>query len=148
MRILVTGTAGFIGYHVAERLLARGDQVVGLDNLNDYYDPALKRARLRRLEGLPSFRFVQLDLADRAGMAELFATERFDRVIHLAAQAGVRYSITHPTAYLDSNLTGFGHVLEGCRAQDIAHPCTHPAPVSMVATPKCRLQRPTLLTTL
>ena len=121
MRILVTGAAGFIGYHVAERLLARGDQVVGLDNLNDYYDPALKRARLRRLEGLPGFRFVQLDLADRAGMAELFATERFDRVIHLAAQAGVRYSITHPTAYLDSNLTGFGHVLEGCRAQDIAH---------------------------
>ena len=121
MRILVTGAAGFIGYHVAERLLARGDQVVGLDNLNDYYDPALKRARLRRLDGLPGFRFVQLDLADRAGMAELFATERFDRVIHLAAQAGVRYSITHPTAYLDSNLTGFGHVLEGCRAQDIAH---------------------------
>ena len=121
MRILVTGAAGFIGYHVAERLLARGDQVVGLDNLNDYYDPALKRARLRRLEGLPGFRFVQLDLADRSGMAELFATERFDRVIHLAAQAGVRYSITHPTAYLDSNLTGFGHVLEGCRAQDIGH---------------------------
>ena len=121
MRILVTGTAGFIGYHVAERLLARGDQVVGLDNLNDYYDPALKRARLRRLEGLPGFRFVQLDLADRAGMDEIFTTERFDRVIHLAAQAGVRYSITHPTAYLDSNLTGFGHVLEGCRAQDIAH---------------------------
>ena len=121
MRILVTGAAGFIGYHVAERLLARGDQVVGLDNLNDYYDPALKRARLRRLDGLPGFRFVQLDLADRAGMAELFATERFDRVIHLAAQAGVRYSITHPTAYLDSNLTGFGHVLEGCRAQDIGH---------------------------
>ena len=121
MRILVTGAAGFIGYHVAERLLARGDQVVGLDSLNDYYDPALKRARLRRLDGLPGFRFVQLDLADRAGMAELFATERFDRVIHLAAQAGVRYSITHPTAYLDSNLTGFGHVLEGCRAQDIAH---------------------------
>ena len=121
MRILVTGTAGFIGYHVAERLLARGDQVVGLDNLNDYYEPALKLARLRRLDGLPGFRFVQLDLADRAGMAELFATERFDRVIHLAAQAGVRYSITHPTAYLDSNLTGFGHVLEGCRAQDIAH---------------------------
>ena len=88
MRILVTGAAGFIGYHVAERLLARGDQVVGLDSLNDYYDPALKRARLRRLDGLPGFRFVQLDLADRAGMAELFATERFDRVIHLAAQAG------------------------------------------------------------
>ena len=121
MRVLLTGTAGFIGYHVAQRLLARGDQVVGLDNLNDYYEPALKLARLRRLDGLPGFRFVQLDLVDRAGMAELFATERFERVIHLAAQAGVRYSITHPTAYLDSNLTGFGHVLEGCRAQDIGH---------------------------
>ena len=121
MRVLLTGTAGFIGYHVAQRLLARGDQVVGLDNLNDYYEPALKLARLRRLDGLPGFRFVQLDLVDRAGMAELFATERFECVIHLAAQAGVRYSITHPTAYLDSNLTGFGHVLEGCRAQDIGH---------------------------
>jgi UDP-glucuronate 4-epimerase len=105
---------------VAKRLLQRGDRVLGLDNLNDYYDPALKRARLR-LEGAPGFRFVQLDLADRTGMAGLFAAERFDSVIHLAAQAGVRYSITHPHAYLDSNLTGFGHVLEGCRAQEVAH---------------------------
>lgn len=119
--VLVTGAAGFIGSHVAERLLARGDRVLGLDNLNDYYDPALKQARLGRLEEAPGFRFVRLDLADRAGMAELFAAERFDSVIHLAAQAGVRYSITHPNAYLDSNLTGFGHVLEGCRAQGVAH---------------------------
>jgi UDP-glucuronate 4-epimerase len=119
--ILLTGAAGFIGSHVAKRLLQRGDRVLGLDNLNDYYDPALKRARLRRLEGAPGFRFVQLDLADRTGMAGLFAAERFDSVIHLAAQAGVRYSITHPHAYLDSNLTGFGHVLEGCRAQEVAH---------------------------
>ncbi|WP_026435389.1 NAD-dependent epimerase [Acidovorax sp. JHL-9] len=119
--VLVTGAAGFIGSHVVERLLARGDRVLGLDNLNDYYDPALKQARLRRLEGAPGFRFVRLDLADRTGMADLFAAERFDGVIHLAAQAGVRYSITHPNAYLDSNLTGFGHVLEGCRALGVAH---------------------------
>ncbi len=119
--ILVTGAAGFIGHHVAQRLLARGDRVLGLDNLNDYYDPALKQARLRRLEGMPGFRFVRLDLGDREGMARLFATERFDGVIHLGAQAGVRYSITHPYAYLDSNLAGFGHVLEGCRAQGVAH---------------------------
>ena len=121
LNVLLTGVAGFIGYHVAQRLLARGDQVLGLDNLNDYYDPALKHARLQRLQGLAGFRFVQGDLADRAAMAELFQTERFDGVIHLAAQAGVRYSITHPCAYLDSNLTGFGHVLEGCRAQGVGH---------------------------
>jgi len=119
--ILLTGAAGFIGSHVAERLLQRGDRVLGLDNLNDYYDPALKRARLQRIYGASGFRFVQLDLAARTGMAELFAAERFDSVIHLAAQAGVRYSISHPHAYLDSNLTGFGHVLEGCRAQGVAH---------------------------
>ena len=119
--VLLTGAAGFIGSHVAARLLERGDRVLGLDNVNDYYDPALKWARLRRIEGAPGFRFVRLDLHDRARMAELFATERFDGVIHLAAQAGVRYSITHPHAYLDSNLTGFGHVLEGCRAQGVAH---------------------------
>ena len=119
--VLLTGAAGFIGSHVAGRLLERGDRVMGLDNLSDYYDPALKQARLQRLEGVANFRFVQLDLADRTGMAELFAAERFDSVIHLAAQAGVRYSITHPNAYFDSNLTGFGHVLEGCRAQGVAH---------------------------
>lgn len=121
MQILLTGAAGFIGSHVAERLLARGDQVLGLDSLNDYYDPALKRARLQRLQGRSGFRFVQCDLADRAGMAGVFAGQRFDRVIHLAAQAGVRYSITHPHAYLDANLTGFGHILEGCRAQQVDH---------------------------
>ena len=121
MRILLTGVAGFIGSHVAERLLARGDQVLGLDSLNDYYDPALKRARLERLQGRAGFKFVQCDLADRAGMAAVFAGQRFDRVIHLAAQAGVRYSISHPHAYLDANLTGFGHILEGCRAQQVEH---------------------------
>ncbi len=121
MHILLTGAAGFIGMHTAQRLLARGDAVTGIDNLNDYYDPALKQARLARLQGLPGFRFERLDVADRAGMADLFARERFDAVVHLAAQAGVRYSITNPHAYLDSNLTGFGHVLEGCRAQGVKH---------------------------
>ena len=121
MHILLTGAAGFIGMHTAQRLLARGDTVTGIDNLNDYYDPALKQARLERLRGLPGFRFERLDLADRAGMEALFARERFDAVVHLAAQAGVRYSITNPHAYLESNLTGFGHVLEGCRAQGVGH---------------------------
>jgi UDP-glucuronate 4-epimerase len=119
--VLVTGAAGFIGYHVADRLLAAGTPVVGLDNLNDYYDPTLKAARLARLEGRPGFRFVKLDLADRQGIAELFTTERFDRVIHLAAQAGVRYSLTNPHAYADSNLVGFLHILEGCRHTEVAH---------------------------
>jgi UDP-glucuronate 4-epimerase len=121
MHILLTGAAGFIGMHTAQRLLARGDTVTGIDNLNDYYDPALKQARLAQLHGLPGFRFERLDVADRAGMEALFARERFDTVVHLAAQAGVRYSITHPHAYLESNLTGFGHVLEGCRAQGVGH---------------------------
>ncbi|AOS78058.1 MULTISPECIES: NAD-dependent epimerase [Hydrogenophaga] len=121
MHILLTGAAGFIGMHTAQRLLARGDTVTGIDNLNDYYDPALKQARLGQLQGQPGFRFERLDLADRAGMEALFARERFDGVVHLAAQAGVRYSITHPHAYLESNLTGFGHVLEGCRAQGVGH---------------------------
>jgi UDP-glucuronate 4-epimerase len=119
--VLVTGAAGFIGYHVADRLLAAGMPVVGLDNLNDYYDPTLKAARLARLEGRPGFRFVKLDLADRQGIAELFAAERFDRVIHLAAQAGVRYSLTNPHAYADSNLVGFLNILEGCRHTEVAH---------------------------
>ncbi|NIM42438.1 MAG: NAD-dependent epimerase/dehydratase family protein [Hydrogenophaga sp.] len=121
MHILLTGAAGFIGMHTAQRLLARGDTVTGIDNLNDYYDPALKQARLAQLQGLPGFRFERLDVADRAGMEALFARERFDAVVHLAAQAGVRYSISHPHAYLESNLTGFGHVLEGCRAQGVGH---------------------------
>jgi UDP-glucuronate 4-epimerase len=121
MRILVTGSAGFIGYHVAERLLARGDEVVGLDNLNEYYDPALKRARLARLESQPGFRFEKIDLADRAAMERLFAGSGIRRVVHLAAQAGVRYSIENPHAYADSNLTGTLHVLEGCRHHGVEH---------------------------
>src|SRR5687768_6643855 len=109
MKILVTGAAGFIGFHTSQILLARGDQVVGLDNLNDYYDVTLKEARLGILKRSPNFSFVKLDLADRPGMAELFAREKFDRVINLAAQAGVRYSIQNPLAYIDSNVVGFAN---------------------------------------
>lgn len=121
MKILLTGVAGFIGMTTALRLLARGDEVVGLDNLNDYYDVSLKESRLRRLTPLPGFRFVKMDLADRVAMTRLFSAEKFDRVIHLAAQAGVRYSIQNPLAYADSNLTGFVNVLEGCRHNDVQH---------------------------
>ncbi|MDB5813289.1 MAG: NAD-dependent epimerase/dehydratase [Rhodocyclales bacterium] len=121
MKILVTGAAGFIGMHVCERLLARGDIVVGVDNLNDYYSPQLKHDRLQHLEPCPSFRFVKRDLADREGMTSLFEAERFDRVVHLAAQAGVRYSIQNPHAYVDSNLVGFINILEGCRHNKIQH---------------------------
>ena len=119
--ILVTGCAGFIGMHCAERLLARGAQVVGIDNLNAYYDPALKEARLARLTGHPRFRFERIDLADRAAMADLFARVQPARVLHLAAQAGVRYSIEQPDDYTDSNLLGFGHLLQGCRAAQVSH---------------------------
>ena len=121
MKVLVTGAAGFIGMHTSERLLARGDEVVGLDNLNDYYDPQLKRDRLARIEPHPNFRFVKMDVADRAGMEALFAAEKFDRVIHLAAQAGVRYSLENPHAYIDSNVAGFMNILEGCRHNKVAH---------------------------
>jgi UDP-glucuronate 4-epimerase len=121
MRVLVTGAAGFIGNETARVLLERGDEVVGIDNLNDYYDPALKQARLARLDGHNRFSFEQLDLADRDGMARLFAEGRFERVVHLGAQAGVRFSIENPQAYLDSNLSGFGHVLEGCRRNGVEH---------------------------
>jgi len=121
MKILVTGAAGFIGMHTSQRLLARGDQVVGLDNLNDYYDPTLKEARLARLTPHEGFRFVKMDVADRAGMERLFAEEKFDRVIHLAAQAGVRYSLQNPHAYIDSNLVGFMNILEGCRHAKVQH---------------------------
>ncbi|WP_432821257.1 NAD-dependent epimerase [Trichloromonas sp.] len=120
-RILVTGAAGFIGFHLTRRLLARGDQVVGLDNLNDYYDVSLKQARLAQLEGNPNFRFVNLELADRDGMAALFAAEPFDKVVNLAAQAGVRYSLQNPHAYVDSNLVGFVNILEGCRHSGVKH---------------------------
>jgi UDP-glucuronate 4-epimerase len=121
MNILLTGAAGFIGLHTAQRLLARGDMVVGVDNLNDYYDVGLKRARLALLEAQPGFRFLPLDVADRPAMADLFTQHRFDAVVHLAAQAGVRYSISHPAAYIDSNLSGFGNILEGCRGQRMQH---------------------------
>ncbi len=121
MKILVTGAAGFIGFHTSRKLLERGDEVVGLDNLNDYYDVRLKYARLEILQRFPNFRFVKLDLADRAGMPELFAKERFNRVIHLGAQAGVRYSIRNPLAYVDSNVVGTANVLEGCRHNGVQH---------------------------
>jgi UDP-glucuronate 4-epimerase len=121
VKILVTGAAGFIGMTTTLRLLARGDEVVGLDNLNDYYEVSLKENRLKRLTALPGFRFVKLDVGDRAGMEKLFADEKFDKVIHLAAQAGVRYSIQNPHAYIDSNLVGFTNILEGCRHNKVAH---------------------------
>jgi UDP-glucuronate 4-epimerase len=120
-KILVTGAAGFIGMHVAQLLLARGEQVVGLDNLNDYYDPRLKRDRLARLAPQPAFRCVQIDVADRAAMEALFAEERFERVVHLAAQAGVRYSLVNPQAYVDANVVGFMNILEGCRHAGVQH---------------------------
>ena len=121
MKVLITGCAGFIGMYVAERLLARGDEVVGIDNLNDYYDVSLKEARLARLRPHPGFRDIRLDIADRAGMAALFEKERPDAVINLAAQAGVRYSLKNPLAYADSNLLGFVNVLEGCRHNGVKH---------------------------
>ena len=121
MKILVTGAAGFIGMSTALRLLARGDEVVGIDNLNDYYEVSLKENRLQQLSGQPNFRFIKIDIADRPGMEKLFADEKFDRVIHLAAQAGVRYSIKNPHAYVDSNLVGFVNILEGCRHNKVAH---------------------------
>jgi len=121
MNVLVTGAAGFIGMHVVQRLASRGDRVVGIDNLNAYYDPSLKAARLAQLAGLPAFRFERLDIADGPALDALFAREKFDRVVHLAAQAGVRYSIENPLAYGESNLAGFLNVLEACRRQPVSH---------------------------
>ncbi len=118
--VLVTGAAGFIGYHVCERLLARGETVVGLDNLNDYYDPRLKQARLERLAH-PRFTFERIELADRAAVEALFVRQPIARIVHLAAQAGVRYSLTHPHAYIDSNITGFLNLLEAARARPPEH---------------------------
>ncbi len=121
MKILVTGAAGFIGFHTAKLLLERGEDVVGLDNLNPYYEPSLKDNRLKILQGFANFRFVKQELAERAGMETLFKREKFERVVHLAAQAGVRYSIENPHVYVDSNLTGFLHILEGCRHNGVEH---------------------------
>ena len=120
-KILVTGAAGFIGFHLVQRFLDAGHPVVGIDNLNDYYDVNLKKSRLARLENHRRFRFIRMDIADREGIAALFKKEAFELVVHLAAQAGVRYSIINPYAYIDSNLVGFIHILEGCRQQKVQH---------------------------
>jgi UDP-glucuronate 4-epimerase len=121
MNILVTGAAGFIGSFTAHQLLDRGDRVVGLDNMNNYYDPTLKQARLARLQARDHFTFIQVDLCDTDGMKSMFANNKFDRVIHLAAQAGVRYSIENPMAYTQSNLVGMTNILEGCRHSEVPH---------------------------
>jgi len=121
MAYLVTGAAGFIGYHLAKKLLEQGEDVLGVDNLNDYYSVQLKRDRLVQLTSLPNFRFKELDLADRDAVGTLFQSHEFDTVLHMAAQAGVRYSIENPHAYVDSNLLAFVNVLEGCRSQRVAH---------------------------
>ena len=121
MKVLVTGAAGFIGMHCIERLLARGDQVVGIDNLNDYYDVTLKESRLSRIADHAAFRFHRVSIEDKEALAGIFAEEKPDRVIHLAAQAGVRYSLENPHAYIDANLQGFMNILEGCRHNDVAH---------------------------
>jgi UDP-glucuronate 4-epimerase len=121
LKIMVTGAAGFIGSALSIRLLERGDEVVGIDNLNDYYDVNLKLARLERLKNFENFKFLKLEIADRVAVEALFAREKFERVMHLAAQAGVRYSITNPHAYIDSNIAGFINILEGCRHNTVDH---------------------------
>ena len=121
MSILITGCAGFIGGHLCHKLLEQGADVIGLDNLNDYYDPSLKMSHLDQLQAFPNFRFVKVDLADRPEIAKIFASERPQQVVNLAAQAGVRYSIQNPAAYIDSNLIGFANILEGCRQQQVEH---------------------------
>lgn len=135
---LITGCAGFIGMHCAERLLAQGQHVIGVDNLNSYYDVALKQARLARLQAHPHFLFAQADIADRNAMHKLFAHTRPQRVLHLAAQAGVRYSIEQPDDYTDSNLLGFGHILQGCRAA--SHSSTY-VPANRLCLSRIRLSR-------
>lgn len=121
MKVLVTGAAGFIGMHTSKALLERGDVVIGIDNLNDYYDVQLKRDRLKQLEDYDNFTFIKMDIADRDSMSELFKAQSFERVFNSAAQAGVRYSLINPHAYVDSNLTGFANILEGCRHTNVAH---------------------------
>jgi UDP-glucuronate 4-epimerase len=120
-KILITGAAGFIGFHLCQRLIDRGDEVIGLDNLNDYYDVNLKVERLRQNEGKQNFRFVKLDIAERDAIAALFSNDRFDSVVNLAAQAGVRYSLVNPYAYIDCNVVGFLNILEGCRHNKVKH---------------------------
>jgi UDP-glucuronate 4-epimerase len=120
-KILVTGAAGFIGFHLCQRLIDLGKEVIGLDNLNDYYDVNLKNDRLRQIEGRENFKFLKLDLADRKSISELFLREKFDIVVNLAAQAGVRYSLINPHAYIENNVTGFLNILEGCRHQQVEH---------------------------
>src|SRR3954454_1518831 len=121
MKILVTGAAGFIGMHTSLRLLERGDEVIGVDNLNDYYEVSLKEARLARLTPSPRFKFHKVSVEDRDAMAAIFSGEKPQRVIHLAAQAGVRYSLTNPHAYIDANIQGFLNILEGCRHNGVEH---------------------------
>ncbi|VAW65778.1 dTDP-glucose 4,6-dehydratase [hydrothermal vent metagenome] len=121
MKILVTGAAGFIGMHLSKRLLQRGDEVIGIDNLNDYYEVQLKHDRLKQLDEFEQFTFIEMDLADRDAMAALFKAQQFNRVMNLAAQAGVRYSLKNPMAYVDSNLLGFANILEGCRHNNVEH---------------------------
>ncbi len=121
MKVLITGAAGFIGNNLALRLLERGDEVIGIDNLNDYYDPSLKEARLARTADQPGFTDIRIDLEDRAGIAEVFAKYKPDGVVNLAAQAGVRYSLENPNAYIDTNVVGFMNILEGCRHNDVKH---------------------------
>ena len=123
MRVLITGAAGFIGIHSCKRLLERGHEVFGIDNLNAYYDPALKRARLEQLRPFPKFAFEKLDIADEPALGAVFESRRFDAVLHLAAQAGVRYSLENPMAYVSSNVAGFLNILEGCRKANIPHLC-------------------------
>ena len=120
-KILITGAAGFIGYHLSQRLLQQGSEVVGLDNLNDYYDVSLKEARLQQIQGKPDFSFHKLDLADNEGIAQLFNQQKFDVVVNLAAQPGVRYSLKNPHAYINSNIVGFTNILEGCRHTKVKH---------------------------
>jgi UDP-glucuronate 4-epimerase len=121
LNILITGCAGFIGFHLSYYLLKRGEQIIGIDNLNDYYDPELKKSRLSLLNHFPHFQFLKFDITDRSAVEQLFQKHHFDTVIHLAAQAGVRYSISQPFAYIDTNLVGFSHILEGCRQQSVKH---------------------------
>jgi len=146
VKILVTGTAGFIGSHLAHRLLDRGDEVIGVDNVNDYYDVSLKEARLKRLTGKQGFTEVRRDVADRQAMEAVFKEHQPERVVHLAAQAGVRYSIENPHAYIDANLVGFTNILEGCRHNGVKHLVLPPAVRYTVPTRLCRFRFMTTLT--